>query len=519
MIIHSLALQDWSGQLQKLAMARRKTIDKTASLTQACVIGAGLGGLALAIRLQAAGMPTALVEARSAAGGLIQSWQRGGFTFDSGPSVIADLAALRELWSLTGNDLVDDLRLLPVAPAWRCNWPDGTLLDLPVDPAQLARFAPEELAGAEEFAQWCEASRAAGWQRLAEQGQSSAASALEVLPALVRHQGWRSAAGMAAHMVKEPHLRQALALPVLLAGANPRSASALHLLGQIPPPPGHGWWPEGGMGQLVAALVGRFESLGGTLRLHDPVVRLGLVGNRVTEVECASGWRSSCTLIASNADVMHTYRDLLGESKRGNDMARKLSGKRFSPSAFTVHFALEGTWPGIPHRTALMGPRFEGLLDDVFTHGVLPQDLLILLSHPSVTDPSLAPPGKSVFSATVPVAHLGKLPLDWEVIGKTMEQRILAEVGRRLVPDIADRLVHRFHISPRDLALDFNAWLGSGWGLEAIPSQSGPLRPRHHDGKITNLYLVGANSHPGAGVAAVLAGAKATAGLILENRT
>lgn len=503
-------------------MARRKTTDTTepsalAAPPQACVIGAGIGGLALAIRLQSAGIPTVLVEARPAAGGLIQSWQRSGFTFDAGPSVIADPAALADLWSLTGDDLANDLKLLPVSPAWRFNWPDGTLLDLPADLARLARLAPDDLAGAEEFAQWCKSSRAAGWQRLAEQAQGSALSALDALPTLVRHHGWRTAAGMAAHLVKEPHLRQALALPVLLAGANPHSASALHLLGQIPPPPGHGWWPEGGMGQLIAALVRRFETLGGQVRLHDPVVRLGLVGNRVTEVECASGWRSNCALIASNADVVHTYRDLLGESQRGGDMARKLAAKRFAPSAFTVHFALEGTWPGIPHRMALMGPRFKGLFDDVFTHGVLPQDMLILLSHPTVTDPSLAPPGKSVFSATVPVANLGKLPLDWEVIGKTMEKRILAEVGRRLVPDIGDRLVHRFHTSPRDLALDFNAWLGSGWGLEAIPRQSGPLRARHHDGKIANLYLVGASTHPGAGVAAVLAGAKATANLMLEN--
>lgn len=503
-------------------MARRKTTTKTVEqlpvgAPRACVIGAGLGGLALAIRLQAAGMPTVLIEAREAAGGLVRSWQRDGFSFDGGPAVIADPAPLRALWSLTGQDLADDLKLHEVSPSWRFNWPDGTLLDLPIDPVQLARLAPEDLAGAEEFAEWCEASRAAGWQRLAEQGQGSAMAALDAVPALLRHQGWRSAAGLAAHLVKEPHLRQALALPVLLAGGNPGSASALHLIGQIPPPPGHGWWPEGGMGELVAALVRRFEALGGTLRLGDPVVRLGLVGNRVTEVECASGWTSPCALIASNADAMHTYRDLLRDSARGPAMARKLAGKRWAPSAFTVHFALEGTWPGIPHRMALMGPRFSGLFDDVFTHGVLPQDLLILLSHPSVTDPSLAPPGKSVFSATVPVAHLGKLPLDWETIGKTMEQRILAEIGRRLVPDIADRLVHRFHTSPRDLALDFNAWLGSGWGLEPVPRQSGPLRVRHHDGKIANLYLVGASTHPGAGVAAVLAGAKATAGLMLEN--
>ncbi len=484
----------------------------------ACVIGAGIGGLALAIRLQAGGVPTVLIEARDAPGGMVRTWRRDGFTFEAGPAAIADPAPLRELWSLTGEDLADAVTLHEVAPAWRCSWPDGTVIDLPPDPARLARIAPDDLSGCEEFAAWCETARGDGWQRLAEQTRSGPRSLIETIPALLRNQGWRTPSALAAQLVKEPHLRQALAFPVLLGGADPKATSALNLIGQIPPAPGHAWWPEGGMGRLVAAMAARFEQLGGTLRLHDPVLQLHMVGNRVTEVETASGWRAPVSLVASSADVVHTYRDLLGANPHGADMGRKLAGKRFSPSAFTVHFALEGTWPGIPHRSVLFGPRFEGLIEDVFTHGVLPQDLLILLAHPSLSDPTLAPPGKSVFSATVPVANLGKLPLDWETIGKTMEQRILAEIGRRLVPDIADRLIARFHTSPRDLALDFNAWLGAGWSLAAIPAQSGPLRPPHRDGRIANLYLAGAGTHPGAGLAAVLAGAKATARLMLETK-
>ena len=497
-------------------MARRKTIPEPTKVPQACVIGAGLGGLALAIRLQAAGTQTVLIEAREAAGGLVRTWRKDGFTFEGGPTAIADPAPLRELWSLTGEDLADAVTLLEVAPSWRCNWPDGAVLDLPADPAQLAWIAPEDLAGYEEFTAWCAASRGDGWQRLAEQPQGRPLAALDMIPALFRHQGWRSAAGLAASLVKSDKLREAISVPMLEAGANPYASGALSLLGQLPPGIGPAWWPQGGMGKLIEALTARFAKLGGELRLHDPVVRLHTVGNRVTEVECASGWRSGVSLIASNADVVHTYRDLLSATQRGPDKARKLTAMRFSPSAFTVHFALEGTWPGIPHRTVLFGPRFKGLLDDVFTHGVLPQDLLILLSHPTVTDPSLAPTGKSVFSATVPVANLAKLPLDWETIGKVLEKRILTEVGRRLVPDIADRLIARFHTSPRDLALDFNAWAGAGWSLEAVPTQFGPLRPHHRDGKLPNLFLVGAGTHPGGGVAAVLAGAKACASLMLE---
>jgi len=485
--------------------------------SRACVIGAGLGGLALAIRLQAAGVPTVLIEARAEPGGMIRTWQQDGFTFHAGPAAIADPAPLRELWSLTGEDLADRLALVELAPAWRCSWPDGSVLDLPADPAQLARLAPDDLAGYEEFLEWCAASRGDGWQRLAQSAPGNLLTALQSLPAVLRHKGWRSAAGLAASLVRSDRLREALTVPLLGAGANPRSAPALQLLGQLPPALGPAWWPLGGMGALVDALAQRFVALGGELRLHDPVVRIETVGNRATAVECASGWRSAVTQVASNADVVHTWRDLLGGAGFGAERARKLMARRFSPSAFTVHFALEGTWPGIPHRSVLFGPRYAGLLDDVFTHGVLPQDQLILLAHPSLTDPELAPQGKSVFSATVPVANLAKLPIDWEVVGPVLQKRVLAEIGRRLVPDISDRIVTAFHTTPRDLALDFNAWAGAAWSLEAIPTQSGPLRPHQRDGKLANLTLVGAGTHPGAGVAAVLASAKGAAALMLEN--
>ena len=162
----------------------------------------------------------------------------------------------------------------------------------------------------------------------------------------------------------------------------------------------------------------------------------------------------------------------------------------------------------------LFAARFKELLGDVFAAGVLPQDGVILLHHPSVTDPSLAPAGTSLFRAVMPVAHLGKLPVDWDALGPLVAKRILDEVGRRLIPDIHDRIVAQAVTTPRDLALDLGAHFGGGWSLEATPLQAALLRPPHRDPVLANFYLVGAATHPGAGVAAVLAGAKAAVKLI-----
>jgi phytoene desaturase len=184
---------------------------------------------------------------------------------------------------------------------------------------------------------------------------------------------------------------------------------------------------------------------------------------------------------------------------------------------FLVHFGVEGSWPGIHHHTILFGPRFEGLLDDVFERGVLPSDFLIYLHHPTVTDPSLAPEGRSVFYAMVPVAHMGKLAVDWEQVGGLLEQRVLAEVERRLIPDLSDRIVTRFHCTPRDFALDLSAHLGSAFSLEPILRQTAFFRGHNRDDVIHNLYLVGAGTHPGAGIPGVVASAKVTAGLMLKD--
>jgi phytoene desaturase len=214
---------------------------------------------------------------------------------------------------------------------------------------------------------------------------------------------------------------------------------------------------------------------------------------------------------------VHSYRDLLGTSPRGTDMAGKLAKKRFSPSLFVVHFGLEGTWPGIPHHMILFGPRYKELLEDIFDHGVLPQDFSIYLHHPTVTDPGMAPAGKSTFYALVPVAHMGKLPIDWEQAGPLLEKRILDEIGRRLIPDIHDRLVTSFHYTPRDFSLDLNAFRGSAFSLEPILTQSAFFRGHNRDDKIHNFYLVGAGTHPGAGIPGVVGSAKATAKLMLED--
>lgn len=493
----------------------------TVESSRACVIGGGFGGLALAIRLQNAGVGTTLVEARPQVGG--RAWQRevDGFTFDGGPTVITDPASLRELWALSGHDMADDIELMPVMPFYRLNWTDGVTFDYSNDDAalrrEIARVAPNDIGGYEEFLHYSEGVYQEGYVKLGHQPFLDFASMVKAAPALARYQAWRSVYSMVSHYVKDEHLRQALSFHTLLVGGNPMTTSAIYALIHKLEKDGGVWWARGGTNKLAQAMARQFQRIGGTIRLSDKVAHIHTLGDRVTEVECESGWKGRFDAVASNGDIMHNYRDLLAGSLRGQEMARKLAHKRFSPGVFVVHFGLEGTWPGIPHHTVLFGPRYKGLLDDIYEHGVLPRDFSIYLHHPSVTDPSMAPAGKSTFYALVPVANMGKLPVDWDEVGPVLERRVLAEVGRRLIPDLDDRVVTKFHYAPPDLERDMGAYKGNAFSLEPLLTQSAWFRGHNRDDKLKNFYLVGAGTHPGAGIPGVVGSAKATARLMVEQ--
>lgn len=490
-------------------------------MTQAVVIGAGFGGLALAIRLQSAGVATTIVEARDKPGGRAYYWQRDGFTFDAGPTVITDPASLAELWALSGARIEDDVRLDPVTPFYRLNWADGTNFDYTNDEqvlhAEITKLDPADVAGYRRFLDYSAGVYREGYEKLGHVAFLDFAAMVRAAPALAKYQAWRSVYSIVSKFVRNEKLREALSFHTLLVGGNPMTTSAIYALIHKLERDGGVWFARGGTNRLVAGMVALFERLGGTLRLGDAVTRIETLGDRVVAVETASGWRQAADQVAVNADIMHAYRDLLSGSGAARRTAATLERKRFSPSLFVVHFGIAGTWPGIPHHMILFGPRYKGLLDDIYEHGVLSEDFSIYLHHPTVTDPSMAPEGMSSFYALAPVPHLGKFTGDWQTVAPILEKRILDEVGRRLIPDIHDRIVTKFSYAPPDFARDLNAHLGSGFSLEPILTQSAYFRVHNRDAAIPNLYFVGAGTHPGAGIPGVVGSAKATAALMLEG--
>ncbi|MBA3942083.1 MAG: phytoene desaturase [Sphingopyxis sp.] len=487
---------------------------------RAIVIGAGFGGLALAIRLQSAGVETTVVEARDRPGGRAYHWRRDGFIFDAGPTVITDPPCLQELWALSGQDMAADVDLVPVTPFYRLNWPDGTRFDYSNDEAELraeiAKLNPADVAGYDRFLAYSKGVYEQGYVKLGAVAFLDFASMVRAAPALMKYRAWRSVYAVVSAYVEDERLAQALSFHTLLVGGNPMTTSAIYALIHTIEKQGGVWFARGGTNALVGGMVRLFERLGGTLRLGDPVARIATAGDRATGVVTVGGWRGAADMVACNGDLMHSYRDLLADHPRGAKVARRLSRKRWSPSLFVVHFGVEGEYPDIAHHSILFGPRYKGLLDDIYG-GRVPDDFSLYLHHPSITDPAMAPPGHSCFYALAPVAHLGKTQPEWDgEFGVRFADAILEEVERRAAPGLRDRLVTRFHYTPADFGRDLSAHLGSAFSLEPLLWQSAYFRAHNRDDAIANLYFVGAGTHPGAGIPGVVGSAKATAALMLD---
>ena len=488
---------------------------------QAVVIGAGFGGLALAIRLQAAGIQTTLLEQRDKPGGRAYVYQDQGFTFDAGPTVITDPSALEELFTAAGKRLSDYVEMLPVTPFYRLCWEDGSHFDYANDQEALDRQIharnPDDVAGYQRFLAYSKAVFDEGYLKLGAVPFLSIRDMVAAGPQLARLEAWKSVYGMVSRFIKDEQLRMAFSFHSLLVGGNPFATSSIYTLIHALERKWGVWFPRGGTGALIQGMVKLFEDIGGKIELNARVAAIDTSGNRVTGVRLEDGRAFAAQAVASNADVVHTYAKLLGQHPRGPAQAKTLAGKRHSNSLFVLYFGLNHHHSQLQHHTVCFGPRYQPLIKEIFNGKTLAEDFSLYLHAPCGTDPSLAPPGCGSHYVLAPVPHLGNADIDWDVEGPRYRDRILAYLEERYMPGLRSQLVTSRFFTPFDFRDQLNAHVGSAFSLEPILTQSAWFRPHNRDADLANLYLVGAGTHPGAGVPGVVGSAKATAGLMIAE--
>ncbi len=478
---------------------------------RAIVIGSGFGGLAAAIRLGARGYSVTVVEKREAPGGRALAYRQDGFTFDAGPTIVTAPFLFEELWALCGRNMADDIDLRPMAPFYRIRFDDGATFDYSGDVAamreEVARFSPDDVDG---FMRFMETSREIcriGFEQLGDVPFSSPLDMARIAPDLIRLQGYRSVYALVSQHFKNERLRTIFSFHPLLIGGNPFRASAIYCLIAALEKRWGVHYAMGGTGALVSGLVDLIEGQGGDIRCSSEVESIIVENGAAKGVRLEGGETITADIVVSNADSAWTYRRLLPASARRRWSDRKIDRANYSMGLFLWYFGVRRRYEDVAHHTILMGPRYRDLLKDIFQRKTLAEDFSLYLHRPTATDPAVAPPGCDAFYVLSPVPNL-EGGQDWSILAESYRQRIARALEASVLPGLTSQIVTSRIATPLNFEADLNAYRGAAFGLEPILTQSAWFRPHNASEDVRNLFLVGAGTHPGAGLPGVLSSAR-----------
>jgi phytoene desaturase len=477
----------------------------------AVVIGSGFGGLAAAVRLGARGYRVTVLERLDAPGGRAYVFRQDGFTFDAGPTIVTAPFLFEELWSLAGRRFADDIDLRPMDPFYRIRFDDGETFDTSGDAEamrrEVARLAPADVIGYERFMRDSEAIYRVGFEQLGHVPFSSWTDMARIVPQMMRLKSYRSLASLVASHVRDERIRFALSFHPLFVGGNPFNVTSIYGLISFLERRSGVHFAMGGTGSLVTGLVKLIEGQGNRVRYHADVARITVANGRATGVRLADGEDIAADVVVSNADSAWTYRHLLGAEPRRRWSDRRVDRARYSMSLFVWYFGTRRRYEAVPHHTIVLGPRYRELLHDIFERKVLAADFSLYLHRPTATDPSLAPPGCDAFYVLSPVPHLDA-DVDWTAQAEPYRRAIAQRLAATLLPDLEANVVSSRVMTPLDFRDRLLSLKGAAFGMEPVLTQSAWFRPHNRSEEVERLYLVGAGTHPGAGLPGVLSSAR-----------
>ena len=484
---------------------------------KAIVIGAGFGGIAAALRLRAKGYAVTLIDRCAALGGRAQVYEREGFRHDAGPTVITAPFLFEELFALFGERFADHVKLVPLTPWYRFQFADGDTFDyggtLEATLAEIERIEPRDRAGYLALLEHSRRIYDIGFTQLSAQPFHRLGTMLRQVPHLLGLRNYETVWQMVSRHLVSDKLRRAFSIQPLLVGGNPFDTTSIygliHFLERA-----HGvHFAMGGTGAVTQALGGLMERQGITLRLSTTVERVRIEQGVARGVVLADGAVVEADVVVSDADAAHLYRDLVPRAEQALATRVKLSQAHYSMGLFVMYFGTTRTYPDVAHHTIWMGERYRELLNDIFHRQKLSEDFSLYVHRPTATDPSFAPAGQDSFYVLCPVPNL-QADIDWAIEGPRLRDRIVDALERTMLPGLKATITADFYKTPEDFQDEYRSVHGAGFSVAPIFRQSAWFRFHNQSESVRNLYLVGAGTHPGAGVPGVLCSAKVIDALI-----
>ena len=493
--------------------------------SSAVVIGAGLGGLSAAMRLGSKGYSITVIDRLDRVGGRGSSVTKNGFRFDLGPTILTVPQVFERLWKDCGKDFAGDVELVPLDPFYEIRWQDGSRFQVRSSEeemlAEVTRNFPKDLKGYCKFLEDCEKRYVFGFEGLGRRPMNKIWDLLKEIPGFIRLRADRSVYSHVSTRVKDPKFRMALSFHPLFIGGDPRNVTSMYILVSHLEKAFGVHYVKGGVQALADAMANVVKEQGGQVLLNSNVENITLNKQKADGVMLENGLKLNADIVVSNADPGWTYNKLLpNQKKRWTE--KKLKKSRWSMGLFVWYFGTKNTkkkWQDVGHHTIMNGPRYRGLLADIFDRQFLADDMSIYLHRPSVTDPSVAPKGDDCFYALSPVPNLKTSnPIDWskELEGYKNKMRMVLE---ETIPGFSDAIIAEHILTPKDFEERYLSPYGSGFSLEPRIFQSAWFRPHNVSEDIENLYLVGAGTHPGAGIPSVVTSSEVLSQLVSDPVT
>jgi phytoene desaturase len=492
-------------------------------VSRVVVVGAGVGGLAVAARLAAGGHAVTVCEQAPVVGGKLgiieRNTEAGVFRFDTGPSLLTMPYVFAELFAATGDPLQSSLALEPLEPLIRHRFADGTRLDTASE-LDVTSARMDVAFGAGSGSAW---RRLAGrseriWQAVREPFLESAIGGFTDLARLAVRLGdlraiapGRTLRSLGERYLGDPRQRILFERYATYTGSDPRRApAALAVVPYVEQAFG-GWYLRGGLRTLADELAHRVTALGGHIRTGTDVVRIETSGGRADGVRLADGGRLPADAIVANADASHVYRDLLPQPRQ----LRRLRRSAPSLSGFVLLLGVRGRTPGLAHHNVLFSGSYDDEFDAIFGDPAVPvADPTVYISVPD--DPAVRPDGHEAWFVLVNAPRHGHGPgaVDWDSpeLAGSYEGRLLGILARRGL-QVTDRLLFSHVITPADLERATRAPGGAIYGSSSNGPRSAFLRPTNRS-PVPGLFLVGGSAHPGGGLPLVTLSAKIVADLI-----
>lgn len=492
---------------------------KSGSSPRALVIGGGFGGMAAALRLRAKGYRVTLIDRCPRLGGRAQVFERDGFRHDAGPTVITAPFLFDELFALFGRQRADYVEFVPLDPWYRFVFADGGHFDYggTVDDTlrEIRRLAPEDAPGYLRLLQTSQAIHQVAFDQLATQPFHRFATLLRQVPRLLRLKSHRTVWQVVSAHLRDERLRRAFSIQPLLLGGNPFDTTSIYSLIHYLERRDGVFFARGGTGALVDALGRLLAESGVEVRLGTTVAAILVRDGAVRGARLEDGEELSGDVVVSDVDPLHLYGRLLPAGAQSLACRFKARRARLSMGLFVLFFGTRRTYPQVAHHTIWLGERYRELLADIFHHGRLADDFSLYLHRPTATDPSFAPPGQDSFYALTPVPNL-QAAIDWDREAPKLRERIVDALDRTLLPGLREQVVADFYMTPKDFETRYLSVAGAGFSIAPLFRQSAWFRFHNRAEGPRHLYLVGAGTHPGAGVPGVLSSAKVLDNLLAQ---